>query len=154
MLRVEQQLQPSHAVDEWTSTASSCGEVQQVWCRGITRNHALRSPLVKLSASIAVRSAFWRATLGPGCNFVDGSSTAWVSMSICALACCVGSIQAAAVCIHCMYMSCICSLFAASCCICFVLACGGSAVLGHCPLISLQLCVVSGCFMLGIIRCP
>jgi hypothetical protein len=89
LLRVEQQLQPSHAVDEWTSTASSFGEVQQVvsW---ITWNHALLSPLVPLSASIAVWSAFWGVTLGPGCNFVDGSSAAAeASMSICALCSCI-----------------------------------------------------------------
>ena len=58
MLRVEQQLQPSHAVGEWTSTARHASAGAAGWCRGLTWDHALLSPLVPLSASIVARSAF------------------------------------------------------------------------------------------------
>jgi hypothetical protein len=57
------------------------------WCRGLTWVHALRSPLVPLSASSAARSAFWGAHWALGV-LVAGGTEGGPACQVCALVFC------------------------------------------------------------------
>lgn len=150
MLRVEQQLQPSHAVGEWTSTASMLRHGAAGWCRGLTWDHALRSPLVPLSASSAARSAFWGAHWALGVLVVGGTAGG-PACHVCALV----FLMCYMVCSRQpLLYACVSNMLQPACCVYFVLAHGGSAVLGPLPPCQLVVVFVSGVFMLGINSYP